>query len=103
MNAEEYFALIEARLDSYSVEETLARLKSYSQEGPTIDEYLSSSSLSGQVQWLEVFPLGDDLKLESGFSYFSFSELDVQYSFIDGACNDDNYFSMDEAIFELAA
>lgn len=34
-------ALIEQRLSGYSREETLARLKSYGKEGPTIEEFLA--------------------------------------------------------------
>lgn len=40
MNTEEYFALLEKTLDSYSHEETEKRLNSYCQEGPSIEDFL---------------------------------------------------------------
>lgn len=107
MNAEEYFALLEAKLDSYNFEETLERLNSFSKEGPTIEEYFDScnADFSMQSQDLEVWQYNSnhEQKTETGKRYFLFFEADIQYSLIDGACNDDNYFDMQDAIFELAA
>ncbi|QUE76221.1 hypothetical protein [Stutzerimonas stutzeri] len=91
MNTEEYFALLEKRLDSYTHEETMERLDSYCQTGPSIEDFLTyiESNLNSYVVNTESFH-------KTFKAYFDA----IQPGYFDCA-NDDEYAG--ESILELAA
>lgn len=93
MKNEKMLSLIRAQLGAYDIEETLARINSYGESGPSVAEYLQCSIVSKSFVFLSY-----DLRFCSAADFYGsdfFDSLDAnrKTSVAVVAGNDDNYYA----------